>query len=256
MISPLFIAHGSPMMAIEDNEVSRFLEELGRKLEPKAIIVFTAHWESEILSISSPEGAFDTIYDFGGFPPELYKKTYPAPGVPELSSRLADIFQARGIPVRLEDRGLDHGTWVPLSRMFPNADIPVVQISVNPYLPPEEQFRIGEALRGLDQENILIIGSGVTVHNLRKVRWGAPRDTVESWASAFDDWLIDKLTAKNWPELFRYAELAPHAKDAVPREEHFVPLFIAAGSGDPDRTMQIIHRSYEFGSLSYLSLQF
>lgn len=258
MLSPLFIAHGSPMMAVENNEVTRFLEELGRKLEPqvKAIVIFTAHWESEVTAISSPDGVFDTIYDFGGFPPELYAKTYPAPGDPALAQRVAGLFRDRGIPVRMADRGLDHGSWVPLSRMFPDARIPVVQISVNPFLPPAEQFRIGESLRELGQEDILVIGSGVTVHNLRRVQWGAPRDAVEPWALAFDDWLVGKLAECNWEDLFRYAELAPNARDAVPREEHFVPLFLAAGSGDPGQPAKVIHRSYELGTLSYLSLEF
>ncbi|WP_438448772.1 DODA-type extradiol aromatic ring-opening family dioxygenase [Gorillibacterium sp. sgz5001074] len=257
MISPLFIAHGSPMMAVEHNEVTRFLEELGRHVRPKAIVIFTAHWEEETLSVSSPDGAFDTIYDFGGFPPELYAIRYPAPGDPALAARVAELLKGKGIEVRMKDRGLDHGSWVPLSRMYPEADIPVVQLSVNPHLAPEEQYRIGEALRELGQEDILVMGSGVTVHNLRKVRWGMPRDSApEAWAVAFDDWLIGKLEERNWKDLFRYEELAPHAKDAVPREEHFVPLFLAAGSAQPEGRTEVIHRSYEMGTLSYLSLSF
>lgn len=257
MISPLFIAHGSPMMAVEHNDVTRFLEELGRGIRPKAIVVFTAHWEEETLSVASPEGVFDTIHDFGGFPPELYAIRYPAPGDPVLAARVADLVRKNGIPVRMKDRGLDHGSWVPLSRMYPDADIPVVQLSVNPYLPPREQFKIGEAIRELAEEDILIVGSGVTVHNLRKVRWGLPRDSApEAWAVAFDDWLISKLAERSWEDLFRYGELAPHAKDAVPREEHFVPFFLAAGSARPDSRAEVIHRSYEMGTLSYLSLRF
>jgi 4,5-DOPA dioxygenase extradiol len=257
MMSPVFVAHGSPMMALEDTPASRFLEEFGSTVRPKAIVVFTAHWESKVLTMSSPEGVFSTIYDFGGFPPELFAVKYPAPGSPELLARIRDRFQAAGIAVEESDRGLDHGSWVPLSRMFPQADIPVVQISVNPFLPPAEQFKIGEALRGLEDEDILIVGSGVTVHNLRKIEWGKPRNrTPEDWALQFDDWLLDKLEKKDIEGLFRYEEEAPHAKVAVPREEHFVPFFITLGSGKPGRDARVLHRSYEFGVLSYLSLQF
>ncbi|MDF2921968.1 MAG: dioxygenase [Paenibacillaceae bacterium] len=257
MISPVFIAHGSPMMALEDTAASRFLEELGGKLRPKAVVVFTAHWEDRELKLSSPDGPFETIYDFGGFSPELYAKKYPAPGWPELRSQLAQRFREAGIAVKETDRGLDHGSWVPLSRMYPEAHIPVVQISVNPNLSPEEHFRIGSVLRGLPEEDILVMGSGVTVHNLRRIEWGKPRDrAVEPWAAAFDDWLIEKLERHDLNALFSYEQQAPHAREAVPTPEHFVPLFIAAGSASPGSKPAVIHRSYEFGVLSYLSLQF
>lgn len=257
MVSPLFLAHGSPMMAIEETEVSRFLEDLGKQVRPKAIIIFSAHWESKVLTLSSPEGAFDTIYDFGGFPPELYAMKYPAKGDPKLAARIMELFREKGIQVQQSNRGLDHGSWVPLSRMYPAADIPVVQLSVDPFLPPEEQFKIGEALRGLSDDDILVIGSGVTVHNLRKIRWDQPRDRKpEHWALSFDRWLVEKLEEKDWASLFNYMELAPYAREAVPREEHFVPLFIAVGSANPEHAPKVIHQSYEFGVLSYLSLQF
>ncbi|QYR19305.1 dioxygenase [Paenibacillus sp. sptzw28] len=174
-----------------------------------------------------------------------------------MAEQVADRFRANSIDVLMSDRGLDHGTWVPLSRMFPKADIPVVQLSVHPFLPAERQFRIGEALRGLGHENILVVGSGVTVHNLQRIEWGLSRDRKpEEWAAAFDNWLIEKLQAKDWASLFRYEELAPNARDAVPRPEHFVPLFLAAGSADPDSETKVLHHSFEFGSISYLSLQF
>lgn len=246
------------MIALEDTEYTRFLEEFGKTMNPKAIIVFTAHWESQVLTVSSTDEVYDTIYDFGGFPPELYAVKYEARGSRELASRIQKRFEQQGMEVRTDStRGLDHGSWTLLRRLFPKADIPVVPISVHPFLPASEQYRIGEALRGLDQEDVLIIGSGVTVHNLRALKWNQPRGSApDSWAVEFDDWIIDKVKEGDREALFRWEELAPHARMAVPREEHWVPLFLAMGSGDPGREPQVIHRSYDFGALSYLCFSF
>ncbi|GIP39485.1 dioxygenase [Paenibacillus sp. J31TS4] len=255
MMPSLFLAHGSPMLAIQDTPYTRFLEEYAQPLRPDAIVVFTAHWESEVLAITDTDDVYETIYDFGGFPDELYAIQYNARGSRKLASRLAERFRQAGIESRLDaQRGLDHGTWTLLHRMFPQADIPVVQLSVHPYLPPAEQYRIGEALRGLGEENILVIGSGVTVHNLRLVNWQA-RET-EPWAAAFDDWLIGKTAERDLPSLYRYEELAPYAKQAVPRPEHFVPFFLAMGSGRPEQPGEVLFRGYELGTLSYLCFRF
>lgn len=255
MISPIFVGHGSPMMAIQDTACTEFLLDYGKKVSPKAIVIFTAHWETEVLTISSTDDVYDTIYDFGGFPKELFQIKYGAKGSKAIAGQLAERFQAKGIQVNLDaQRGLDHGSWVPLLRMFPTPVCPVIQVSVNPYLPPAEQYRVGEALRGLDQEDILIIGSGATVHNLRALNWEATEP--DAWAVAFDDWLVHNMQVQNLNALFNYAAEAPNARMAVPRPEHFIPLYIAMGSGDPARTPQIIHRSYEVGSLSYLSVSF
>jgi len=255
MISPIFIGHGSPMMAIDDNECARFLAEYGKTVKPKAIVLFTAHWESETTTISAIEGTYDTIYDFGGFPGELYEVRYPAPGSVPLAERVARMLGEKGIASTFDSRrGLDHGSWVVLSRMFPDADIPVVQVSVNPYLAPKEQYRIGEALRGLGLEDILVVGSGATVHNFRTMNPRAKEP--DAWAVAFDDWLVEHLGKRDLDALFRYEEMAPNARVAVPRPEHFVPLYIAFGSGDPASEVKEIHRSYEMGALSYLSLAF
>ncbi|OPH59624.1 dioxygenase [Paenibacillus ferrarius] len=255
MISPIFVGHGSPMMAIQDTACTQFLLEYGKSISPKAIVIFTAHWETEVLTISASDDVYETIYDFRGFPDELFQIKYPAKGDKALASQIAARFQAKGIAVNLDTaRGLDHGSWVPLLRMFPTPAVPVIQISVNPYLPPAEQYRIGEALRGLDQEDILIIGSGATVHNLRALNWEAKEP--DAWAVDFDEWLITNMQVQNLEALFNYESQAPNARMAVPRPEHFIPLYIAMGSGDPSRTPQVIHRSYEVGSLSYLSVSF
>lgn len=174
MIPSLFLAHGSPMIAIEDTEYTRFLAKFGEHLHPNAIVIFTAHWESDVVTISSRDDIYDTIYDFGGFPPELYAKKYPVKGSKKrVASLVKERLENNGITVREDtSRGLDHGSWTLLSRIFPSADIPVVQISVNPFLAPSEQYKIGASLQGLGEEDILVIGSGVTVHNLRMLNWG------------------------------------------------------------------------------------
>jgi 4,5-DOPA dioxygenase extradiol len=255
VVPSLFLAHGSPMLAIEDNDYTQFLAKLGETIRPKAIVIFTAHWETENPTVSFRDDVYETIYDFGGFPPELYAVKYPAKGSTEIASVVAKRLENQSFVVKKDaSRGLDHGSWTLLYRMYPQADIPVVQVSVNPYLSPQEQFKLGEALQGLGKEDILVIGSGVTVHNLRILKWD--QTTPEPWAIEFDDWLIEKLQNKDLDALFRYEDEAPHARLAVPRAEHFVPFYIAMGSGDPQSQAKVIHRHYEFGNLSYLCFQF
>ncbi|MGR6126876.1 dioxygenase family protein [Paenibacillus sp. SER-28] len=255
MMPSLFLAHGSPMLAIEQTDYTSFLEQLGKSIRPKAVVIFTAHWEAQTLTISSMDDVYDTIYDFGGFPPELYAVKYPAHGSVELANKLEKLYEQKGIDVQTDRvRGLDHGSWTLLHRMYPEADIPVVQISVNPYLSPKAQYVIGEVLRGLGEQDILVIGSGVTVHNLRIVKWGETK--TEPWAIDFDNWIIEKVQSRDIEALDHYKSEAPYARQAVPRAEHFIPLFIAMGSGNPANKVKIIHRSYEMGNLSYLCLQF
>ena len=255
MVPSLFLAHGSPMLAIENTPYTAFLSTLGNQIKPKAIVIFTAHWESETLTISSTDEVYETIYDFYGFPDELYAITYPARGSKQIADLVGEKLMKAGITVRKDTkRGLDHGSWTLLHRMYPNADIPVVQVSVHPFLPAREQFAIGRALQGLGDDDMLVIGSGVTVHNLRMIKWG--QTTPEPWAVAFDDWLIEQVKKLDLESLFRYDTLAPFASQAVPRPEHFVPFFVAMGSGDQNEKAEVIYRSYEFGTLSYLCFQF
>lgn len=255
MMPSLFLAHGSPMLAIEQNNYTDFLANIGRQIKPKAIVIFTAHWESEITTISYTDDIYETIYDFYGFPDEMYTIKYPAKGSKKVVDLVKAQFQQQGILFQLNmTRGLDHGSWTLLSRIYPNADIPVIQISVNPFLPAEDQYKIGQSLKDLREEEVLIIGSGVTVHNLRALNWN--QTTPEPWAVEFDDWLIDKIHQKDLDALFKWEQSAPNVQLAVPRAEHFVPLFIAMGSGDSLDDAKVIHRSYEFGTLSYLCLQF
>jgi 4,5-DOPA dioxygenase extradiol len=255
MVPSLFISHGTPYLAVETNEYTRFLNDLGKSITPKAIVIFSAHWESEVLSITYTDDILDTVYDYYGFPKEMYEVKYPAKGSTKIASILEERFKNHGIKTRREiKRGLDHGSWVALKHMYPNANIPVIQISVNPFLSIEEQFNIGKALRGLGNEDILVIGSGTTVHNLREIFPELKTPKIE--AVEFDSWLIEKIEDRDLDSLNRYIELAPYALFAVPRPEHFVPLFNAMGSGEENKIPKVINRSYEMGTFSNLGFEF
>ncbi|AKN33403.1 MFS transporter [Clostridium carboxidivorans P7] len=254
MISSLFICHGAPTLVSEKNEYTDFLKDLGSRQKPKAIVIFTAHWESEITTISSMDDTYSMIYDFYGFPKELYSIKYPAKGSVEVASKLQSMLRNHGIESKLDkNRGLDHGAWDILYLMYPKADIPIIQVSVNPFLAMERQYEIGRAIRELGKEDILVIGSGSTVHNLATVDWNSEK--VEEWALEFDDWFIEKVEDNDKDTLFNYRKLAPYAKHAVPREEHIVPMFIAMGSGNRDKP-KLLHQSYAYGTLSYICFEF
>lgn len=254
MISSLFICHGAPTLITEKNEYVDFLKSLGKKLQPKAIVIVTAHWESEITTISSIDETYDMIYDFYGFPKELYSIKYPAKGSMKVALQLQSMLQDHGIESNLDPhRGLDHGAYNVLYLMYKNPDIPIIQVSVNPLLAMKKQYEIGRALRDLGKEDILVIGSGSTVHNLATVDYSAKK--AEEWAVKFDEWLIEKVENKDKEALFHYRQQAPYAKQAVPREEHLVPLFIAMGSGNRDNP-KLLHQSYAFGTLSYICFEF
>ncbi|PTQ50867.1 MAG: hypothetical protein HSCHL_2474 [Hydrogenibacillus schlegelii] len=262
MIAPaLFIAHGSPMLAIEDDAYAAFLTRLGASWrdaaqKPRAVVVFTAHWTTRHPTVSMTDGPYETIHDFYGFPEALYEVTYPARGSKAVAERVRTSLAAAGFSVSVDPaRGLDHGAWVVLRRLFPAADVPVVQASVVPGYAPEQLFRIGEALRPLRREGVLLIGSGGTVHNLMSLRW-TEAEEAEAWAVDFDDWLLEKTIRRDVAALFDYRRAAPHALRAVPTPEHLAPYWIALGAGLPDQTPEVLYRDYQYGSLSLLAVAF
>ncbi|WP_245629728.1 DODA-type extradiol aromatic ring-opening family dioxygenase [Alicyclobacillus sendaiensis] len=249
----LFIAHGSPLLAIEDSVCGRYLDGLSRHLPvPRSIVVFSAHWTEGCQTISaSPQP--DTLYDFYGFPEALYQIRYPAPGDPALAARIQELLVSAGIEARLDpSRGFDHGVWTILSRIFPDASIPVVSMSVDPALRPEHQFQIGQALAPLRQKGVLIIGSGATVHNLRMLRWDREDGQAEAWAEAFERWLESRITEGDLDALFAYREEAPYADWAAPRwgAEHLAPLFYAMGASHEQPKGRLLHRDWQYGSLA------
>jgi len=256
MMPSYFIAHGAPSLVIEQHAYTDFLKNFAAGLpKPKAIVLFSAHWEQPVQTVSAVPDTYDTIYDFGGFQDELYQMTYPAKGDRSLSDQIQSLFAKHGIQSALdEQRGLDHGAWAVLKLIYPEADIPVVALSVNRYLTNEQQYAIGKALAELREQDVLIIGSGGTVHNLRRVKWQG--EGVDEWAVAFDNWLQEKLETWDVDALVNYRELAPYAQDAVPTNEHFIPLLLAMGAGDKTREAKLLHRSYQMGNLSLSCWQF
>lgn len=258
MMPTLFIAHGAPLLAIEDNDYTQFLSQLGRTLpRPRAVVLFSAHWLSNAQKVSEVDGEYDTMYDFGGFPDALYQIRYPAKGDRQIAREIESLLADNGIPFETEPtRGLDHGAWVVLRLLYPDADIPVISMSVNPRLSPAEQYKIGQSLAALRAKDVLVIGSGGTVHNLRAVEWQAQE--ANPWALEFDQWLEQQLTTWDVDALFQYAALASHASLAVPPHgnEHFVPIFYAMGAADDARKATLLHRSYRYGNLSHSVWQF
>ncbi|MGM0901070.1 MAG: DODA-type extradiol aromatic ring-opening family dioxygenase [Bacillota bacterium] len=258
MIPSYFIAHGSPLLAIEENVYTKFLMQLGQEVpKPKAIVLFSAHWVSPMQNVSEVE-QYSTIYDFGGFPDALYQIEYPAIGNKNVSEEITALFTKEGISFQTDtSRGLDHGAWVVLRMLYPNADIPVISMSVNPGISPEEQYKIGKSLSDLRKKDVMIIASGGTVHNLRALDW---RDNgeVTPWALQFDEWLEKHLIAWDTDYLFNYSSLAPSAQLAVPTygSEHFIPIFYAMGAADDKQKATLLHRSYRYGSLSHSIWQF
>ena len=261
MMPSLFISHGAPTLAIESNDYTDYLIRFAQNLpKPRAVVLFSAHWESRVQQISGLE-QYSMIYDFAGFPEEMYRIVYPARGDAEITAEIQAMFLECGIPYQVDQRrGLDHGSWVVLRLLYPEADVPVIAMSVNPDLKPEEQYAIGKALATMREKDVLIIGSGGTVHNLpllfaelraRKMPGG-------DWALPFENWLEERIDRWDTDALFDYVAQAPNALMAVPPngKEHFVPLFYAMGAADNHRQSKLLHRSYQMGSLSLACWQF
>lgn len=248
----LFISHGAPTLAITDSPARRFLLALGKSLpRPKAILVASAHWETRGDPAVSFAAQPDTIHDFGGFPDELHAMHYPAPGAPEVAQRAATLLAEAGIAVGRSDmRGLDHGAWVPLALMYPEADIPVAQVSIVRGASPAEHVRIGRALTQLHDEGVLVIGSGSLTHNLHEFR-GQPLDTAApAWVSKFGAWMKARLDASDHAALAGYRTLAPHAERNHPTEDHLLPLFVAMGAAGESAKAERLHASFEYGILA------
>lgn len=247
MLPSLFISHGSPMLALEPGASGPALARLAAELpRPKAIVLVSAHWESQELLVSgNPQP--ETWHDFGGFPAELFAVQYPAPGQPELAAQVVDLLKTDGLNARIDaKRPFDHGVWVPLSLMYPQADIPVVQVSLPSRQGPALQTRVGHALASLREQGVLLIGSGSITHNLRELDWHAGPESVEPWAKAFRDWVIEKLEANDEAALHDYRQQAPYAVRSHPSDEHLLPLYFARGAGGK---FSIAHQGFTMGAL-------
>ena len=250
----LFVSHGSPLLAVVDSAARRFLKELGPRLPaPTSVLVLSAHYDTptiEVTSGSKPE----TIHDFGGFPDELYRLRYPAPGAPELAREIVALLAAAALPAQLAPgRGLDHGAWIPASLMFPRADVPVLQVSIDSSRSPEQHFALGRALRTLRDAGTLVLGSGGATHNLALYAHARGRDDDSAppeWVEAFNEWTAGAIAARRFDDLFRYSERAPFAAQNHPTAEHFLPLFVTLGAAHDDEKGVRVHSSYDRGLLS------
>ncbi|KAK6162185.1 hypothetical protein DH2020_002026 [Rehmannia glutinosa] len=255
-----YISHGSPTLAIDDTIPARhFLKTFRQRLlpqNPNSILVISAHWETTHPTVNAINGPSDTIYDFYGFPKPMYQLKYPAPGAPELAMKVKKLIEEAGFKQVHEDhkRGLDHGAWVPLMLMYPEADIPVCQLSVQTNMDATYHYNLGKALAPLKKEGVLIVGSGSAVHNLRTLQ--NVKDSVASWAAEFNDWLKESLLSGRYEDVNNYEEKAPFAKLAHPWPDHFYPLHVAMGAAGVDAKAELIHDSWTEYTLSYASYKF
>ena len=252
--SSLFLSHGAPTLPISGEPARDFLAGLGVALgKPKAIVAVSPHWMTRTRAVKSP-ARYSTWHDFGGFPDELYSLRYEAPGSAELKAEvLHRLGESYVESVPSEDRKLDHGVWVPLLLMYPQADVPIVQVSAT-LEGPQAYFKVGRALASLAQEGVLLIGSGGFVHNLHEVMLGGfDNEQVPDWAQEFHDWCDPRVKAGQWDELLDYRRRAPNAERAHPTDEHFMPLFFAAGAGG---AATALHGGFAHGSLGMAAYGF
>jgi len=245
----VFLSHGSPMHALQPGPAGVAWKALADRLpRPKAILIASAHWETNLPMLTGAEKP-ETVHDFYNFPEPLYRLRYPAPGAPGVAKRAQALLKDAGFTAGIDGcRGLDHGAWSPLLYMYPDADIPVVQISVQPALGPAHHVGLGAAVRTLADEGVLIIGSGHLTHNLRD--WARGQGQAAPYAREFQGWVFDRLKKKDIGSLVDYRSASPHGARAHPTDEHFLPLFVALGAA-PDKTRsERIYDDIEAGVLA------
>lgn len=244
----LFIGHGSPMNAIESNDYTQMLNILAAKIaKPKAILMVSAHWMTEgtwVLGMDKPK----TIHDFYGFPQELFDVQYPAPGSPQTAALVQNAVHNPRINLDTEMWGLDHGAWSVLRHMYPQADVPVVQLSLYMARAPEYHYKIGEQLKSLRDQGVLIIGSGNLVHNLRKLDWNTHAPPYP-WAVECDQWFKEKLEARDFQALTYDYHKTEAGRLSIPTMDHFLPLHYILGASDATDTL-----TFEFEEIHNASI--
>ncbi len=248
MLPSLFISHGSPMLALEPGASGPALARLAASLpRPRAVLVVSAHWESPDLLVGNAVQP-ETWHDFYGFPPALYAVDYPAPGAPDLADEVIAQLRQAGLDAQLDpQRPRDHGAWVPMRLMYPQTDIPVLQLSLPSRRGPAFQQQVGRALAGLRESDVLLVGSGSITHNLGELDWHAGPDRIEPWASAFRDWMVERLAGDDEAALLDYRRQAPFAARNHPSDEHLLPLYFARAAGGP--TFSVAHAGFTLGAL-------
>jgi len=250
----IFFGHGNPMNALAQNEFTLGWARLGRDLpRPKAILCISAHWyvpRTGVTISTSPR----TIHDFGGFPDELYQVQYAAPGSPALARRVEELLAP--LPVNLDEEwGLDHGTWSVLTHVYPQADIPVVQLSIDAARPPQFHYEIGKRLAPLREEGILVMGSGNLVHNLRAIDWSGATKGAYDWAARFELQARQMMQAGDYAPLLAYEKLGNDARLAIPTPDHFLPLLHVLGVQQNSDRITFPVEGADMGSISMLTVQ-
>ena len=247
----LFVSHGSPMAAVEEDGYADALRSFGRSLGGvRAVVVVSAHWQEAVPVRITAQERPPLVHDFLGFPPALYALDYPAPGAPDLARDLAAAVGRAGLPSVLEEeRGWDHGVWIPLRRILPGADVPVVQVSLPAGPGPEGLARVGAALAPFRREGVLLVGSGGVVHNLRRLH--PDKDApVDPWAREFDGWVRQRAGRGDLAGLARYRSEAPRPDLAVPTTEHLDPIFVVLGAAGAGESLEDVHEGFTHGNLS------
>lgn len=250
----LFIGHGSPMNTIEDNEFTKGWRKIAKTIQkPEAILCISAHWYTTSTMVTAMEKP-RTIHDFYGFPPALYEQQYPAPGAPELALLITESSKTYSLSLN-ESWGLDHGTWSVLKQMYPKADIPVVQLSIDSTKPPEFHLDLGRTLSYLREQGVLIIGSGNLVHNLGAVNW-QNEDSVYDWATEFERKILKSLIANDDTGFVNFKNIKDLAVKAHPSLDHYLPLLYARGAAGIDEEFHVFNQKTVLGSISMTSIQF
>jgi 4,5-DOPA dioxygenase extradiol len=254
----LYVSHGSPNLALTpETPAHRFLAGVAAQLpRPKALLIVSAHYTTRAPAVATTEWP-PMIYDFGGFARRLYEFNYSAPGAPDVSRRAAALLGAAGFPVAEDDtRGYDHGVWVPLHIMYPDADIPIAQVSMQPLQDARHHLALGRALAPLRDEGVLIIASGSMTHNLRAIQRDALYGEPPAWVTDFTDWMNDRLVAGDREAVLDAIDVAPGAQANHPYDDHLLPLFVAMGATSPDEPITRMHKSYEYGVLAMDTYRF
>ncbi len=247
----LFVSHGAPSLALEGGPSRDFLTSLGKRLgTPRAIVCVSAHWDTPVATVGLAEHP-ETIHDFSGFLPELYQLRYRAPGDPALGRRVVQLLSDAGITVANDEkRGFDHGVWSPLILIYPEAQIPVVELSVQSGLSAAHHLRVGRALAELREDGVLIVGSGSTTHNLREIGRTGPDGGPPEYYTAFENWVCDAVKEGRVGDLVAFERLGPHARRNHPTPEHFLPLFAPLGAAGEGAKGEVLNRHFELGTLS------
>jgi len=247
----LFLSHGSPMRAVDPGEAGAAWSAIARTLpRPRAVLMVSAHWETGVPMVTANPKP-ETIHDFGGFPEELYRIRYPAPGAPDVAARVVDLLKHAGIATGQDGcRGIDHGAWVPMMHMYPDHDMPVVQLAVQPGRDTAHHLSVGRALAPLTREGVLVVGSGHVTHNLRDWMGSQGQRAPLPYAASFASWLADTLARHDDDALVAYREQGPGAARAHPSEEHFLPIYVAWGAAGRDAVADRVYAGFDGPALA------